>query len=109
MRSLYVRAFQLKAVAVRDERKAFQKVFAGAFGKTSPDDIALARVWISPALRFPINTAIANIIENLMSKTLVDVFEDLRNLVQTTQANLGNDLTHEHLLQVINRAIASLS
>lgn len=109
MRRLYLLAFRHKEPAVRAQRKNFRKIFSGAFSQTSPDQIALARVWISPALHFPLNGTVASIIENLMNQTLIDVFEALRRLVQTAQADVENNLTHELLLEVVNKAIESLA
>ena len=105
MRNLYVQVSQHKDAGVQAERKEFRKLFSEAFSQRNP---ALARGWTSPALRFPI-VADESIIEKFMSQTLVDVVAALQRLVQITQANIGQDLTHELLLEQINKAIASLT
>jgi hypothetical protein len=111
MRNLYVQVSPDKDPAVRAERKEFRKLFSEAFSQTNPRQIALARAWISPALDFVRFEKVGSMTEKFMSQTLVDSFNALQRLVQITQGNMGQDLTHELLLQVeeINNAIASLT
>ena len=107
MRNLYVQASQHKDPAVRAERKEFRQLFSEAFSQ-NPRRIALVREWASPALRFQ-TRMVRSIIEKFMSQALVDFFKALQRLVQITQADIGQDLTHELLLEEINKAIASLA
>ena len=110
MRNLYVQASQHKDRAVQAERKSFRDIFSGAFSQAKLDEIALARVWASPALDFIRFERVGSIIEKFMSQTLVDFFEALQVLVDRTQGLSSTvDLTHELLLEEINKAITSLA
>jgi hypothetical protein len=111
MRKLYVQC-QRKDPAVQAaaaERKEFRKLFSEAFSQTNLRQIALQRVWASPALDFVQFGTVGSIIEQFMSQTLVNFFKALQVLVERTQGSSTVDLTHELLLEEINKAIASLA
>ena len=90
MRNLYVQASQHKDGAVQAERKSFRDIFSGAFSQAKLDEIALARVWASPALDFFQFERVGSIIEMFMSQTLLDVVAALQRLVQITRSGFDS-------------------
>ena len=110
MRNVQLRAINKAAPAdVHAQCKAFRTIFRRAFGPATPDDIANERHSGSRALTFPTDHKVDRIVANFMSSPLSELFFDLQILIHAAQAPVNpENLTHDALLVVVDKAIALL-
>lgn len=112
MRNLLIRYNASKDVPqeAKNQGKEFRKLFSAAFSQTTFKSIGVARSHSSPALIFPEDEDVDWIIESFMSKTLVNLFVGLRDLIWAVEKPSGGgmQLTHDDLLKVVDEAIESL-
>ena len=110
MRNVQLRAINKAAPAdVHAQCKAFRTIFRRAFGRATPDDIANERHSGSRALTFPTDHKVDRIVASFMSSPLSELFFDLQILIHAAQAPVNpENLTHDALLVVVDKAIALL-
>ena len=107
MRNIQLRAINKSSPAdVHAQCKAFRTIFYRTFGQTAPDYITNERHSLSRAFTFPTDPRVDRIVANFMSSAL---FFDLRILVHAAQDPVNpENLTHDALFAVVDKAIASL-
>ncbi|KDR72581.1 hypothetical protein GALMADRAFT_1343166 [Galerina marginata CBS 339.88] len=110
MRSLLLRAGRRSAPQdAQAQCKEFRKIFARAFGQTTPRFIAIERTALAFTLKFPSLSDIDRIIARFMSDALVALFIDFQILLQYAEAIVNpTPLTHDAVLGAVDKAIASL-
>ncbi|KAF8971192.1 hypothetical protein BDZ97DRAFT_1914201 [Flammula alnicola] len=110
MRNLYHRASEGSAPKeVHDQSPALRSVFRNVFSQTTTKTIAEVRQSGSSGLLFPRDRDVKDIVAKFMSNALVTLFKDLGGLLYIA-ANpfTSTSLTHDTLLEVVDKAIASL-
>ena len=109
MRSLLICASKQPEQEIKNQSREFRQLFSAAFAQTTFKKIESARSHKSPALTFPEDEDVNGIIESFMSKSLVDLFIDLRRIIYIAEnPDGGVQLTHDQLLDVVDKAIGSL-
>jgi len=110
MRNLQTKAFSKDATeVVKVQRNELKKLFVGAFAQTNAKKILAARNSACAALIFPRDEDISEIIAAFMGEYLITLFRELEDLVWSISkpSNPGR-LTHDDLLEVVDKAIRSL-
>jgi len=109
MRNLLICASKHPQQEVRDQRQEFRRLFSAAFAQTTFKNIVMARGSNSHALTFPKDKDIRGIIDSFMSKSLVNLFAGLQELIWAVEKPSGGvQLTHDDLLKLVDKAIESL-
>jgi hypothetical protein len=115
MRNLYNRASHKNALQdvgppkdVQILLSKFRSLFSTAFGETDLGKLAQARSSSAVALVFPEYDTVEQITTRFMSRALISLFEDLKQLVHDNHPNGSMPLTHDSLLEKVNNAITKL-
>ncbi|KAF8174887.1 hypothetical protein BJ912DRAFT_989456 [Pholiota molesta] len=115
MRNLYNRASHKNALQdvgppkdVQVLLSRFRSLFSTAFGETDLDKLAQARSSSSLALVFPQRDTVEQITTRFMSRALISLFKDLKQLIHDNHPNGSMPLTHDSLLEKVNNAITKL-
>jgi hypothetical protein len=109
MGNLLIHASEHPEQEVKDQCQEFRQLFTAAFAQTSFKKIERARGHRSPALTFPEDEDVNRIIDSFMSKSLVNLFLDFRRMIYIADDPRGGvQLTHDKLLELVDKAIESL-
>jgi len=109
MRKLCQTSKQSASREIQDQYSELRTRFRTAFSQVTSGAIASQRWSRCDALRFPVGRKVKDIIEEFMSPALVHLFEELQVLVHiSTAPQPASSLTHDDLLNTVNKAITSL-
>jgi hypothetical protein len=113
MRNILHRASKPHAPqSVKAQYDEFRKLFLESFGKTTCRSIFNVRHSNATTLEFPTFRIVDEIINNYMSEALITLFGDIQDLMQKASVRRQSTafhLTHERLLEIVDKGIASLS
>jgi hypothetical protein len=97
---------------VKAQYDEFRKLFLESFGKTAYRSIFNVRHSGATTLEFPTFRIVDEIINQYMSKALITIFDDIQDLMQKASVRRQSPafrLTHEGLVEIVDKGIASLS